>query len=335
MKVFTYNQYIKCIHTFRLNAVMQLAEESAEYNLEQAEKKYSHDKLIKNILQDKKEATKFINEFVEPREKVKEKELIRYTNNYITKKYKSKEADLIYKLKDKEMFFLIEHQSAIDNNMSYRVLNYCLDIMREYNMNKKMGKNMSYPIIVPIVIYTGNQKWKMPKKGKEKQISNYVFERYQIDLEYNFIDINKIPKQILLEKNTMFGYSMFLEKSESYEELIENLDIMIETIKNKEKLKELANIISYLLNDVLEEKVQKQLLQKIERKVGERGMSILIETLRKESMEKQINQGKQESQRKIAKNMIYLKVDEDIILKTTEINKEQLEEIKKELVTAS
>ena len=50
LKTFTYNQYIKCIHTFRLNAVMQLAEESAQYNLEYTKKKYSHDKLIKNVL---------------------------------------------------------------------------------------------------------------------------------------------------------------------------------------------------------------------------------------------------------------------------------------------
>ena len=182
MKVFTYGQYIKCIHTLRLNAVMQLAEESATYNLNQVEKKYSHDKLIKNILQDKKEATQFINQFIEPREKVKEEQLIRYTNSYITKKYKSKEPDLVYRLKNQDVFFLIEHQSTIDHNMPFRMLNYCLDIMQEWSRNKKIGKNTSYPIVVPIVIYTGSQKWKMPKNFREKQICDYVFERYKIDL---------------------------------------------------------------------------------------------------------------------------------------------------------
>ena len=196
---------------------MQLAEESAKYNLNQVEKKYSHDKLIKKILQDKEEATQFINQFVVPREKVKEEELTRYTNSYITKKYKSKEADLVYKLKNQEIFFLIEHQSTIDYNMPYRMLNYCLDIMQEWSRNKKIGKNTRYPIIVPIVIYTGNQKWKMPRNFREKQIGDYVFERYQIELEYNFIDINKLPRQMLLQKNSMFGYIMFLEKAQSSE----------------------------------------------------------------------------------------------------------------------
>lgn len=142
LKVFTYRQYIKTIHTLRLNAVLQLAEGSTEYNLKKPERKYSHDKLVKNILKDKKEAEVFINQFLEPREEVKAENLIRYTNSYITKKYKSKEADLVYKLKNQEVFFLIEHQSSIDNSMPYRILNYCIDIMQEWSRNKNIKRNI-------------------------------------------------------------------------------------------------------------------------------------------------------------------------------------------------
>jgi len=315
---------------------MQLAEESTKYNLNQVEKKYSHDRLIKNILQDKKEATQFINQFVEPREKVKEEELIRYTNSYVTKKYKSKEADLVYKLKNQDVFFLIEHQSSIDNNMPYRMLNYCLDIMQEWSRNKKVGKNTSYPIVVPIVIYTGNQKWKMPKNFREKRIGDYVFERYKIDLEYNFIDINKIPRQILLQKDSMFSCIMFLEKAERTKELVENLEIMIQSTQNEKILKELVNIISYLLENVLEEEIQQKLLAKIERKVGEKDMDrleYLIQKL-KEERRRDIQQGKETSRKIIAKNMLNKQLDEKIILETTEIKKEELEKIKEELAIA-
>ena len=334
MKVFTYKQYINCIHTLRLNAVLQLAEESVEYNLNNKEKKYSHDKLIKNILKDKKEAEIFINQFLEPREEIRAEELIRYTNSYITKKYKSKEADLVYKLKEQEIFFLIEHQSTIDNKMPYRILNYCIDIMQEWSRNRKIKKNTSYPIIVPIIIYTGNQKWKLPKNFKEKQISNYVFERYKIDLEYNLIDINKISKQVLLEKDTMFGYTMFIEKSETKEELIENLNVIIKTTRNKEKLDELANIISYLLDNVLGEEIQEELLEKIERKVGEKSMSTLYDRLLAEAR-RDIKKGERQSQIKIAKNMLNKKIDDQIILETTEIKKEELEKIKNKLAIAN
>ena len=329
MKTFTYNQYIKCIHTFRLNAVMQLAEESAQYNLEYTKKKYSHDKLIKNVLQDKKEVAQFINQFLEPREKVKEDELVRFNNSYITKKYKSKEADLVYKIKSKELFFLIEHQSTIDNNMPYRMLNYCLDIMREWGRNKKQGRITSYPIIVPIIVYTGNQKWRLPKNFREVQFNDYIFEKYKIELEYNFIDVNRISKQVLLEKDTMFGYAMFLEKAIKYEELIENLETIVNSTTNKEHLEELANIISYLLSDILDEKIHQRLLEKIERKSGEGGMSILIDRLKKDAEEQYKKQIKEE----IVKNMLNKKIDEKLILEITKIKKVDLEVLKKELST--
>lgn len=265
LKVFTYGQYIKCIHTLRLNAVMQLAEESAKYNLNQPKKRYEKDKFIKVILQDKKEVTKLINQFVEPREKIEEKNLIRYTKNYTTKRYKTKEVDAIYKLKNQDMFFLIEHQSTIDYSVEYRMLNYCLDMIQEWGKNKKINKSTSYPIIVPIVIYTGKQKWKKTQTPREKQISNYVLERYQIKLEYNLIDINKIPKQTLLEKNTIFSYTMLLYKAKDDEEAMEISDSMIKNIKNKEKLEEMINDIGPLLREMLDEKRQQIVIEKVEK----------------------------------------------------------------------
>lgn len=330
LKIFTYGQYIKCIHTLRLNAVLQLAEESAEYKLNQTGKKYSHDKLVKHILEDKKELEKFINQFVEPKEEVKAEELVRYTNSYITKKYKAKEADLVYKLKKREIFFLIEHQSTIDNNMPYRMLNYCIDIMQEWSKSRKMERNTSYPIVVPIVIYTGKQKWKMPKNFKEKQIGDYVFERYKIDLEYNFIDINKLSKQLLLEKDSMFGYAMFLEKAENKKEMVENLDIIINATEDEEKLEELANMIVYLLDNVLEQNAQQELLEKIYKKVGEKNMTKMDSLLQRLATEdeKYIELGKKSKTQKAVRNMLKKKMEEQMILDILEIDKEELEEIK-------
>ena len=97
--------------------------------------------------------------------------------------------------------------------MPYRILNYCIDIIQEWKKSKKINQNTRYPIIVPIIIYTGNEKWKIPKNFKEKQISDYVFENYKIDLEYNLIEINKLSKSFLLQKQSLFGYGMIIEKS--------------------------------------------------------------------------------------------------------------------------
>lgn len=128
----------------------------------------------------------------------------------------------------------------------------------------------------------------------------------------------------------MFGYTMFIGKAESKEELIENLNIIIQSTKDKEKLEELANIISYLLDNVLEEETQEGLLEKIDRKVGEKDMSTLYDRLLAEAR-RDIKKGRRESQREIARNMVSKKLDDQIILETTGIKKEELEKIKSKL----
>lgn len=270
LKTFTYSQYIKCIHTFRLNAVMQLAEGMTEYKLENTERRYLQGELIKSILQDKKEVAGFINQFVEPREKIRHEDIIHYTaNNYITKRYRGKEADFVYKLKDKDVFFLLECQAEVNNKINYRMLNYCLDIMREWTKNSKTKRVTSYPMIVPILIYTGKQKWKALKEEKEIHEEEYDFEGNNPNFEYNFVDMNKFPTQVLLEKGSMLSYAMFLEKSEGMDELTQNLESIIASTVDKRKLIELFSMVRHILSHTLTEQSQGELLNKIEKKVIE------------------------------------------------------------------
>lgn len=333
MKSFTYYDYIDCIHTLRLNAVLQLAEESAEYKISQKRQRNIHDKLLKTILKDEREMAKFINGFLEPNEKIESKNLIKYVNSYITKKYKYKETDLVYKLKNQEIFFLIEHQSNIDNTMPYRILNYCIDIMQEWIKTKKIKRETLYPIIVPIIIYTGKEKWKIPKNFKEKQIANYVFERYKINLEYNLIEINKISTKFLLQKRTLFAYRMILEKSKNREELKENLELIIKNIKDKRQLEEIKNMILHLFNNLLEMATQEELIEKIEIKIEkeENDMSSLYDRLLKE-IRSDIRRGKKEAKRETAEELIKNKVEDKIILKSTKITKEELENLKQKIL---
>lgn len=330
MKIFSYNEYIKCIHTLRLNAVLQLAEESASYSTNNKRTNNKHDKLMKSILKNKKEISIIINQFLEPRELIKEENLIKYTNSYINRKYKSKEADIVYKLRNKEIFFLIEHQSSIDSSMPYRILNYCIDIIQEWCKSNRDKKVTKYPIVVPIVIYTGDKKWNVPINFKDKQISTIVFERYKIDLEYNLIDINKLSENFLLKSDSMFGYGMLIEKSKNREELKNNLDLIIKHSKNKYELEDLADIIIYILNDLLEETQQEELLNKINRKVGEACMSTLYDRLLAET-KNTLKQGRKEGIISIIRNMLSMNFDDQTIIKATNVKKEELEKIKSEM----
>ena len=285
MRIFTYYDYIKSIHSVRRKHINGLAEESEKYNLiatnEDKKENNPHDKLIKEILKDKKELVNLINKFLKPNEEIFEDNIEKYTNSYITKKYKSKEADIVYKMKDKDMYFLIEHQSTVDYNMPFRLLNYCIDIVNEWKKEQK-NKKSKYPLIVPIVIYTGQARWNIPRNFKEQQIKITTFEEYRINLEYNLIDVNTYQTKELLEKNTMFSYALIMEKSKDKECFVRNIKLIVEKKNNKERLDKIWEITTYLFGGILGEEGQEEISKIINEKVGEKDMESLVLRIRAE-----------------------------------------------------
>lgn len=239
MNVFTYKDYIKCIHTLRLNAVFKLAEESSKYRLsrENAEDK----KMIKNILKDKNEMTNFINVFLESKEKIENKNLIRYDSKYISNRHKVDENKLIYKLKNKDTFFILEEVYELDNIVLYEILNYCISIMQEWNITNKIRGENKYPVIVPIIIYAGTKRINNKCIQNKNQIGYFIFKNYNINLNYTLIDINKLSIEFLLKRNNPVAFGMILEKSKDKIELQKNLIKIPENIKNDKKFKKLVN----------------------------------------------------------------------------------------------
>lgn len=237
MKAFTYCDYIECIHTLRLNAVLQLAESNVTYKIKDAKQLESKNKSIKFILEDTKEMVNFINDFLKPIHKLEEDNIERYLK---------KDIDLIYRLKTEKILFLIEEQSTNDYKAIYKMLNSCISIMQELNRVKTITNKNKHPIIIPIIIYTGKEKWKYTNTFKDKEISRCVFENYKINLEYNLIDINKISRKYLIEKNSLFSYAVLLKKCKNEQELQENIKTIIGKVKEKEEVEKIKNMVNNL-----------------------------------------------------------------------------------------
>ena len=206
MEVFNYEDYIKAIHTFRLNAVMKLAECSQEEYFIQT--KQTKDEKIKEILNSSKEITAFLNAFIELKKKLNYNDMILYKG----KKIKLKDTEILYKLKKQETFFLIYYETDNDINFPYRLLNLCIDIIQEWTRNIKTKEIKKYPQIIPIVIYVGKEKWKLPKKIKAQQLEKTTYGENRLNLRYNLIDINKITNKELILKNTMLSKALLIKK---------------------------------------------------------------------------------------------------------------------------
>lgn len=240
MNVFTYKDYIKCIHTLRLNAAFKLAEESSKYKL--PKDNVEDKKIIKKIMQDKNEMANFINEFLESREKIENKNLIRFDSKYISTRHKVDDDKLIYKLKNKDTIFIVDEVYEFDNIVLYEILNYCISIMQEWNITNKIRGESKYPVIVPIIIYAGTKKINNKSIQNKKQIGDYIFNNYNINLNYNLIDINKTSIEFLLKCNNLVAFGMILEKSKDKIELQNNLIKISE--KNDKKFKKLVNYLN-------------------------------------------------------------------------------------------
>ena len=285
-----------------------------------------HDKTFKEILSNKQEMTKFLEQFIGMEV---EEELEKHNSSFINKHYERRESDIIYKMKNKEIYYLIEHQSTVDSQMPRRILEYCMEIMREIQGNKKEETN---PLIVPIVIYTGIRKWTVPTDFSDTQKVEEKYKKYKIRLQYQLVDISEYNKKELMEKDTKISSMMLLEKCKTREEVRETLIELSMKAKDKERVEWIKDLVEYVFPEILGEDIER-ILEIIEEK-EKSNMQDLVKRIKsyEERREKRlINKGIKETITSMVINMLKFNESEEKIIKYTNVKKEEIEKIKKQL----
>ena len=188
--------------------------------------------MFKEILSDKKEAVKFINHYLHLN--LLDDEIEKYEKEFRTEEFRNIEADVVYKVKNKNVFILIEHQTKVDYLMPYRILEYEVAIMQSaIDLDKIKNKESKIPLVIPIVLYTGNKKWNAKKYLEENQEK---IEGIENGLgNYNLIDINELTEKELLEDNSFISKMMLIEKSKNTENIVEILEKIVKITKEEDK----------------------------------------------------------------------------------------------------
>lgn len=289
-----------------------------------------HDKIFRTVLDKKTDVSKFLNKFLGLN--IKTEELEKYNSSYIDPKFKNKEADIVYRIKDKNIFLLIEHQTKIDKDMPYRLLDYSNGIMRSASEDKKR------PSVIPIVLYTGKTKWKIENETIEKQ--QFFKEVKLIDGEFNLIDINDFSKKELLEDDIFITKMMLVEKCKDEIEMVQALEKIENKIKEEDK-STFRRIVKEIWSLRIGTENANKILKKIEE--GSGNMMAVMEMLLAEN-EKYINIGRQEGRqegrlegrleggkqkiKEIVQKMLAENFTKEMIMKITGLKKEEIEEIK-------
>ena len=288
-----------------------------------------HDKIFRTVLDKKTDVSKFLNKFLGL--KIKTEELEKYNSSYIDPKFKNKEADIVYRIKDKNIFLLIEHQTKIDKKMPIRLHEYSTEIMASA---MEENKYKSIPSVIPIVLYTGKTKWKIENETIEKQ--QFFKEVKLIDGEFNLIDINDFSKKELLEDDIFITKMMLVEKCKDEIEMVQALEKIENKIKEEDK-STFRRIVKEIWSLRIGTENANKILEKIEE--GSGNMMAVMEMLLAEN-EKYINIGRQEGMKKgrleggkqkikeIVQKMLAENFTKEMIMKITGLKKEEIEEIK-------
>ncbi len=199
-------------------------------------------------------------------------------------------------------------------------------------------KEYKLPLVIPIVIYTGKQKWNANKYIEESQEK---LEGVKNNLaNYNLVDVNNFTEKELIEDETLITKLMLIEKSEDTKETVECIEKIIPKIREEQK-----ELMIRMLGIIFEEKIGKEKTKELINKLkGEdKQMLAVIEMIRKENQmyidigKKQGRiegkksgkiEGKKEGIMQVVKTMLSKNMPIKLISEITEVPEKEIEKMK-------
>ena len=94
-----------------------------------------------------------------------------FKGHYVTEDLRDRADDVVWRVKSGEdwvyLYLLIEFQSGVDRYMSLRMLVYVGLLYQDLIKQKQIGPSGLLPPVLPIVLYNGRRRWRMPTSLSE------------------------------------------------------------------------------------------------------------------------------------------------------------------------
>jgi predicted transposase/invertase (TIGR01784 family) len=291
-----------------------------------------HDKYFKELFSRKEEMIDFITHALpQIAEYLDINTLQLDTTQYIDKRLQIGYSDLVYnciyknKIKLK-IALLFEHKSYIESFPILQLMGYMLKIW-ETNIKQE------HPLmpVIPIIFYHGKDEW------KNKKIDEYFvgidenLKRYLPKFDFELIDTKKFTddqiKQMFKLVSLKIGILLMKHIFDDPDTLIQELDIILENLQHLLETENGRNLyetsLIYLFSNLKHDKQKvTEKIKQISNKGGE-----IAETI----AQKLHKEGRIEATKQVALKMIKDGVDDEIIMKYTNLNNEQLELLKQYL----
>jgi predicted transposase/invertase (TIGR01784 family) len=305
-----------------------------------------HDRGYKFLLSSRRMFLQLLNTFVKQGwvEEIDEKDMMLINKSFILQDFKDKEADIVYriKIKGQEVIFyvLLELQSSVDYQMPYRLLQYMLEIWREYlkdiDANVAEAKEFKLPIIVPIVLYNGSNRWTACESYKEYLRNSDMFGEYAVDFKYILLNVNGYPDEELLELSNLISMVFLIDKTKDFQQMMETLKRMIEPLK-KVSPEEFLMFKHWLMNIAtsgMSQEQKKEVEESVEDSEEVESMLYNLEraiTNEFKKYESKLEEVRLEEKIQVAKNLLQMGMDILTVVKATGLTEEQIKKVKEEL----
>lgn len=117
---------------------------------------------------------------------------------------------------------LIEHQSKVDYDMSFRILRYIVLILTDYAKRVEKqhpgitsSKGFQYPPIIPIVFYDGPGNWTASINFHNRTSLSDILGKYIPCFEYCVVPLSQYSNQDLIAKKDELSLVMLIDKLRS------------------------------------------------------------------------------------------------------------------------
>ena len=212
MQIFTYNDYLDYISNKKIKKLIQNqnkkvnTKESIEKSKQEAKEKdmtekikENLDKNIEELLEDEQEVSKIINDYF----KIQICDI--NSENLEKKQFKENKKSKIFRVKEKDIYFIIKLEKTPNYNIPYIIFNECIELIKKLKEDYKEKK----PVIIPIIIYIGNEKWNIQHNNRIRYTS---FEENNMELGYNILDFNLYKTKEIKSKKSKINKYILLKK---------------------------------------------------------------------------------------------------------------------------
>ncbi len=127
---------------------------------------------------------------------------------------KTRMADIVCKIRTRDhtgdvaIYVLLEHQSGVDKDMPFRMLEYTHLLCRNIRSSGTIPDDCEL-VFLPIVFYNGEQRWKVP--GNVRDRNTREFPQYLAPFPYDLIRVTDYSAEQLQQRGRMFAAVMYLD----------------------------------------------------------------------------------------------------------------------------